>query len=56
MWLAVCSEKHCEWEHHADSRMLAEAHLHWHVFKTEHRAVVVLLPYEGNRPEQMQAA
>ncbi len=44
MWLAVCSEKHCRWEHSSAYRRFAEAHWQWHVLESGHHGAVVDIP------------
>ena len=44
MWLAVCSEKHCRWEHTSAHRRFVEAHWQWHVLETDHHGALVDIP------------
>ncbi len=44
MWLAVCSEKGCQWEYEADSQTLAEDYFLRHVMESGHLGAVVELP------------
>ncbi len=44
MWLAVCSNKRCQWERSAESRVSAVTHLAWHVRQPGHRGAVVEIP------------
>ncbi len=44
MWLAVCAEKCCRWEHTSVYRRFVEAHWQWHVLETGHHGAVVDIP------------
>jgi hypothetical protein len=46
MWLAVCSDKNCQWEYHAASRALAQHIFERHVLESDHRGAVVELEAE----------
>ncbi len=44
MWLAVCSDNDCGWEHASVYRRYVEAHWQWHVLETGHHGAVVDIP------------
>ncbi len=44
MWLAVCADKQCQWDHATTSPTLAKAQLQWHVLESNHRGAVVEIP------------
>ncbi len=44
MWLAICSEKACQWEYEATSQDLAEDYFLRHVLESGHLGAVVELP------------
>ena len=44
MWLAVCSDTRCQWDHVTHSPTLARAQLQWHMLETNHRGVMVKVP------------
>ncbi len=63
MWLAVCANQQCQWEHEGVSRTSAETHLLWHTHDTGYRGAVVDVPeldverrVELRRHEQQPAA
>jgi hypothetical protein len=52
MWLAVCSDPQCQWDHVTNSPTLATAHLQWHILESNHRGAVVEIP----APDPQRAA
>ncbi len=54
MWLAVCSETQCQWDHATHSPTLARAQLQWHILETNHRGVMVdVLPPDPQRQAEL---
>ncbi len=53
MWLAVCADTHCRWEHTSPDRRFVEAHWQWHVLETGHHGAIVDVPPMD--PERLSA-